>query len=304
MFAHAHAATVRAEEMRRFNYLHVDVFADRAFGGNPLTVFLDASALSKDEMQAIARETNHSETTFLFPAAKGGAARVRIFTPALELPFAGHPVLGTAFAIAAHRGLTPATEMTLELAESDVVTALEAGDRARFVWMTQKAPEAGRLVTDVDRIARALGIGRGDLDGTARVWTTGMPFLFVPLTALTPMNRMRPNPQVLHELLLEAGARGIYAVCRETARREAAVHARCFPVGVGVGEDAATGSAAGALEAFALENAWIRPGRFEVEQGVEMGRPSTIVVEVKSAAEAVRVGGKVVPMGAGELVLE
>ena len=99
MFVPRLAARV-ADPMRSFSYLHVDVFADRAFGGNPLTVFLDAAALSKDEMQSIARETNHSETTFLFPAAKGGAARVRIFTPALELPFAGHPVLGTAFAIA------------------------------------------------------------------------------------------------------------------------------------------------------------------------------------------------------------
>lgn len=290
--------------MRRHSYVHVDVFAERAFGGNPLTVFLDGNSLTVEEMQAIARETNHSETTFVFPATQGGTARVRIFTPAVELPFAGHPVLGTVFALAGERAAGASSEIVLELPESKVTTSVETGaDGAHFVWMTQPPPERGAPLGQVDRIARALGIGRGDLDGTARVWSTGIPFLIVPLSGLTPMGRIRPNAQVLHELLHEAGARGIYAVTRETSRPAAAVRARCFPVGVGVSEDAATGSAAGALAGFVLEEKWTKPGRFEIEQGIEIGRPSSILVEASGNDAPVRVGGRVVPMGRGELVL-
>jgi len=289
--------------MRRYAYIHVDVFAERAFGGNPLTVFLDGSSIPPAEMQAIARETNHSETTFLLPPSNGAAAKVRIFTPATEIPFAGHPVLGTAFAVAAERGFSAGTDFLLELADAEVATSIEAGEGARFVWMQQRTPEGGKYFTDVDRLARALGIGRGDLDGTARVWSTGMPFLVVPLTGLTPMARIRPNPQLLHDLLPEVGARGIYAVTRETLRLGAALRARCFPIGVGVTEDAASGAAAGAVAGFVFENAWAKPGRFELEQGVEIGRPSAIVVECAGPGAPARVGGRVVPMGRGELIL-
>src|SRR5206468_12851771 len=138
---------------------------------------------------------NHSETTFLFAPARGGAARIRIFTPAMEIPFAGHPVVGTSFAIAHERGIPIGESLTLELQHVEITTRT---DDAGFVWMTQPPPERGARVTDVDRIARALGIGRGDIavhDGGAEVWSTGLPFLFVPLTGVTPMGRMRPNPQ-------------------------------------------------------------------------------------------------------------
>lgn len=287
--------------MRRLSYVHVDVFTDRPFGGNPLTVFLDATSLSAPEMQAIAKEMNHSETTFLFPPARGGAAKVRIFTPAVEIPFAGHPVVGTAFVIASERGTSD--ELVLELPDFDVKATLGGGEAARFVWMTQKPPEHGKIVGDVDRIARAIGIGRGDIHGTSRVWSTGIPFLFVPLSGLTPLGRIRPNLQVLIELLHEAGAKGLYAVTRETTQASASVRGRCFPVGVGVAEDAATGSAAGALAGFLLENAWTRPGRIEIEQGFELGRPSSISLEIGAPGSPVRVGGRVVPVGRGEIVL-
>ena len=287
--------------MRRLSYVHVDVFAEAPFGGNPLCVFLDGSSLSAAEMQAIALELNHSETTFLLAPERGGAAKVRIFTPAVEIPFAGHPVLGTAFVVAVERAL--GDEVKLELNDFDVTCALGGGDAGRFVWMTQKPAEHGQVVADVDRIARALGIGRGDIAGPARVWSTGLPFLFVPLTGQIPMSRIRPNLQVLIDLLHEAGAKGLYAVTRETSRASASVRARCFPVGVGVAEDAATGSAAGALSGFLLEAGWVKPGRVEIEQGLELGRPSAISVEVAEAGRPIRVGGRVIPIGRGEILL-
>jgi len=289
--------------MRRFAYLHVDVFTDKPFGGNPLSVFLDAQGLSADEMQAIAREMNHSETTFLFPPAKRGAAKVRIFTPAMEIPFAGHPVVGTGFAIAHERGLARGEAVALELQHVEISTRVDADD---FVWMTQPPPERGARVADVDRIARALGIGRGDIamdDGGAEVWSTGLPFLFVPLTGVTPMGRMRPNPQVLPELLHDAQARGAYAITREVATAGAAVRGRCFPVGVGVVEDAATGSAAGALAGYLLEHGWTKPGAIRIEQGLELGRPSLLHVDVAAAGQPVRVGGRVVAVGRGEITI-
>ena len=287
--------------MRRLSYVHVDVFAEVPFGGNPLAVFLDGASLSTAEMQSIALELNHSETTFLLPAQRGGAAKVRIFTPAVEIPFAGHPVLGTSFVVATERAL--GSEVILELADFDVTTTLGGGDDGRFVWMTQKPPEHGQTVTDVDRIARALGIGRGDIAGIASVWSTGLPFLFVPLSGQTPLGRFRPTLQVLIDLQHEAGAKGLYAVTKETSRASASVRARCFPVGVGVAEDAATGSAAGALAGFLLESGWSNPGRVEIEQGIELRRPSAISIEIPEAGGAVRVGGRVLPIGRGEILL-
>lgn len=289
--------------MRRFAYLHVDVFTDKPFGGNPLSVFLDGSGLSAAEMQAIAREMNHSESTFLFPAERGGAARVRIFTQTAELPFAGHPVIGTAFALASENRLTG--EVTLELADGQVSTRIErpADGEPPFVWMTQRPPENGTRLTDVDRLARALGVGRGDLDGPAEVWSTGIPFLYVPVTGLTPMGRIRINGQILPALLHETGARGVYVVTRETLALKAAARARCFPMNVGVVEDAATGSAAGGFAGFALGRGWVKPGRFELEQGIELGRPSRIVLEWDGPGKPVKVGGRSVSIGRGELTL-
>ena len=288
--------------MRRYAYLHVDVFTDKPFGGNPLSVFLDAAGLSAAEMQAIAREMNHSESSFLFPAERGGAAKVRIFTPAVELPFAGHPVIGTAFALALENPLQG--EVTIELGEGHVSTRVERdADGPSFVWMTQRPPESGPRFTDVDRLARALGIGRGDVDGAAEVWSTGLPFLCVPLTGLTPMGRIRVNAQILPDLLHETGARAIYVVTRETLALKASVRARCFPLGMGVQEDAATGSAAGALAGFAQSRGWVKPGPFEIEQGIELGRPSRISVDWAGSGQPVRVGGRSVRMGRGELSL-
>lgn len=297
--------------MRRYQYLHVDVFTERPFGGNPLSVFLDAKGLSAEEMQSIAREMNHSESTFLFPAERGGAAKVRIFTPSIEIPFAGHPVIGTAYVLAATGTFYmggPRVDLTLELAESSIMTTLEGDSGApSFVWMTQKPPENGSGITDVDRLARALGIGRGDIaltEGAAEVWSTGIPFLFVPLTGLTPIGRIRPNPQILHDLLHEVGAHGVYAITRETTRADANVRGRCFPIGVGVAEDAATGSAAGALGGYLLKHRWSKPGRVSLEQGLELGRPSSIHLDLTAGiGKPVRVGGHVVSMGRGELTL-
>jgi len=286
--------------MRRYPYLHLDVFTDRPFGGNPLSVFLDGEGLSASEMQSIAKEMNHSVTTFLFPAERGGAAKMRIFTPVVELPFAGHPVIGSVFALALENPING--EVTLEVGEGQISTRIERENGApSFVWMTQRRPENGAKLTDVDRLARALGVGRGDIDGPAEVWSTGMAFLYVALNGLTPMGRIRVNLQILPELLQETGARGVYAVTRETLALKAAARARCFPSGFGVSEDPATGSAAGGFAGFAMGRGWVKTGKFEVEQGIELGRPSRILVDADGSS--VRVGGRCVTMGRGELTL-
>ena len=208
--------------------------------------------------------------TLLFEPAQAARCRFQRIAHGRQCVLAGHPVIGSVFALALENAISG--EVTIELGDGQVSTRIEREDGLpTFVWMTQRTPESGMKLTDVDRLARALGVGRGDIDGAAEVWSTGMPFLYVPLSGLTPMGRIRVNLQILPDLLHETGARGVYAVTRETLALKAAVRARCFPTGVGVTEDAATGSAAGGLAGFALGRGWVKPGRFEIEQGVELG---------------------------------
>lgn len=312
--------------MRRTGYVHLDVFTSRRFGGNPLCVFLDGRGLSTDEMQAIAREIGFSETTFLLPPDSPAAVRrVRIFTPTSEVPFAGHPAIGTVLALA-FEGIVPFsppfTRVVIELASGPTEVELVGDeDVPSFAWMRQGIPKYGPIIDDIDRIARALGIGRGDIEThevPPRVVSTGLAHLLIPVTGLTPMQRIRPNKVLLEDLLKEIKAEGIYAFTREvSARSKAHVHARSFDPLLGVWEDAATGSAAGPLGAHLVEKGVFPASKqtdateLVIEQGIELQRPSEIHVRIEadedakagSRVKAVYVGGSGLQVGRGEIIL-
>ena len=302
---------------RRYRFVQADVFTDRAFSGNQLAVFTDARGLSAEEMQTLAREMNFSESTFVLPPEIPDAVkRVRIFTPRKELPMAGHPTVGTAYVLAWQSAFDlrdGATEVTLQLGIGAVKVAIEAQDRApRFVWMAHREPEFGAVRDDRERIASALGISPEDVDADypLQVVSTGVPFLFVPLRSLAAARRCRPNASALAALPGDAGE-GVYVFTTETVSREASVHVRMFsPHTLDVPEDPATGSGAAPLGGYLARYGLVPHApetRFVCEQGIEMGRPSRIHVEMRRDGERItglRIGGQTVIVAEGDVFWE
>ncbi len=301
---------------RRYPFVQADVFTDRPFGGNQLAVFTDARGLTAAEMQTLAREMNFSESTFVLPPEIDGAVkRVRIFTPAIEMPMAGHPTVGTAFVLA-QRGEIPligertSAGLQLNIGLVDVEIEGEAG-APRFVWMTHRAPEFGPTRDDRARVAEALGVAADDIraDLPMQVVSTGMPFLFVPLRSLEAIGRCRVNALALQGLFAAGQPVMVYLFTTETTTPGAHVHARMFgPHVIDVPEDPATGAAAAPMGAYAARyHVLPRQPRmnFAIEQGVEMGRPSQIHLDVRTQGEAItglRIGGQAVIVGQGEIV--
>jgi trans-2,3-dihydro-3-hydroxyanthranilate isomerase len=288
---------------RHFPYVQVDVFTDRPLEGNALAVFTDARGLSEREMQAIARETNLSETTFVFPGAGAdtGAVRVRIFTVAEEVPFAGHPTLGTAAVIRAGSG---AREVVLALGIGDISVSFEDRDTATYGEMRQRNPVFGR-VHSREEVARALDLAPSDIDATTPIQTvsTGLPFAIVPVRSLAALRAMRVSWDRVAAYLAGTDARFFYLVSREAADPTAKLHARMIFYG---GEDPATGSAAGCCAAWMVRHGLAASGeRVVIEQGLEVGRPSRMHVRASGGATVgdVYVGGYVVEVARGELVL-
>ncbi len=269
--------------MRR-RFATLDVFTARRFAGNPLAVVLDAEGLHTLAMQAIAREFNHPETVFVFaPADPGHRARIRIFTPLRELPFAGHPTVGTAVLLAPRDGASG--EIVLEEGIGPVRCVLEAGTgaggSARFA-IPQLPAEVGPVPDDAT-LAAALSLAPAAIGGyrPAR-WSAGMPFTFVPVAALSAVEDCRP---VLAKFDGAFGAGGAaYVFSGETVEPGHALHARMFAPGMGIPEDPATGSAAAALAGMLAPRLGDGSHRIVIEQGYEMGRPSLIRVAVVVAA--------------------
>jgi trans-2,3-dihydro-3-hydroxyanthranilate isomerase len=300
---------------RRLPYVQVDVFASRPLEGNALAVFTDARGLSKDEMQAIARETNLSETTFVLPdpsAAAGAPVRVRIFTVGEEIPFAGHPTLGTATVL---RGALPrlrsggqargAREVVLALDVGEIPVRFEDRPEGTFGEMRQRDPTFGRIHARED-VARALGVPPDEIDPAWPIQTvsTGLPFAVVPFRRLATLRELRADWGRADAYLARTDARFCYLVTRETVDPAAGLHARMIFYG---GEDPATGSAAGCCAAWMVKHGVAKPDEpVLVEQGIEMRRPSRIHVRASAGgagATDVRVGGHVVEVARGELVL-
>ena len=290
---------------RRFPFIQFDVFTSRPLEGNPLAVFPDGRGLSDQEMQAITREMNLSETTFILPRDEAiereRGVRVRIFTVQEELTFAGHPTLGTAFAL---RGNTRAAEIRLELNVGTIPVRFEgASGQPAFGEMTQVDPTFG-LVHDRSKIAEVTGIPADDIDTALPIQTvsTGVPFTILPLRNLEAIRRLAINQARATEYLSASGGKFFFCVSRETVDPTARLHARMLFYN---GEDPATGSASGCAAAWMVEHNVAQPDeRVLIEQGVEMKRPSRIFVRASrrnGRVVNVRVGGNVVEVLRGEL---
>jgi trans-2,3-dihydro-3-hydroxyanthranilate isomerase len=293
----------------------VDVFTDRPFAGNALCVVPDATGLSGEQMQAIAREMNLSETTFVLPPTDPQANYwMRIFTPAKEIPFAGHPSVGTAYVMARagrFRLQEPVTRIFQQVGIGTLPLDIEvAGGKPGRVIMTQGKPVFGSALRDLTPIADALGVDAQTLAKVnlpAQVVSTGLGHLMVPLSDLDAIGNLRPNATLLDMLLQGVGALGCFVFCLQATAPDTFAHARMFAPGAGVPEDPATGSAAGPLGAYLAVHGVLPKTQtaFVLEQGIEMGRPSRLWVEViRDAAgmpTTVRVGGTTVPVIRGTI---
>ena len=282
--------------MRSFRYVVVDVFTDRPLTGNQLAVFTDARELDGETMQALAREMNYSESTFVLPAEQGGHAKMRIFTPFTELPFAGHPTLGTAFVLAAPLQLE---EIRLETRVGIVPVRLEREqDRIVFGRMDQPVPSVEPFEAEAQLLA-AVGIERSELP--VEVYDNGLRHVYVALPSEDAVAALRPEFGRLAKLPAVLGVN-----CFAGAGRR--WKTRMFAPGGGVSEDAATGSAAGPLAVHVARHGRIPFGeQIEITQGVEIGRPSKLFAQVDGTAERVErveVGGSAVIVSRGEFRLD
>jgi trans-2,3-dihydro-3-hydroxyanthranilate isomerase len=283
----------------RYRFYTCDVFTHQRFGGNPLAVLPQASGLSGEQMQRIAREFNYSETTFVLPAEAGHTRRVRIFTPFDEIPFAGHPNVGTAFVLAATGELGELDASTTVTFEEDagpvpVHIELEGGRPVRCELTAPEALSVGGSVP-VEAVADALSLAPGDFATEIhppQSASVGLPFLFAQLRSLDALARVRVNADALEKLRAQGSPLAIHVYVRSGERE---LRARML-VAEGGYEDPATGSANCALAALLGQLDPTRDGelRWEVTQGVEMGRPSTLRARVEKRGGAVasaRIGG-------------
>ncbi len=292
---------------RKFAFVQLDVFTSRPLEGNQLAVFTDARGLSDDEMQKLARETNLCETTFILPreeaVERSEGHKARIFTVNEELPFAGHPTLGTAWYLRQH---CEAEEIVLDLKLGKIPVRFEQREGLLFGEMRQAEPQFGRMHSHAE-IAKALGIATADLDESLPIETvsTGMPFTIVPFRSLAPLQKLSIGWNQMAPYLATIGNPAFfYFVSRETMNPEATLHARMIFYN---GEDPATGSAAGCCTAWAVKHGVLAPqAQGLIEQGIETRRPSSIYIRAEKSGNTitnVRVGGNVVHVIDGEVTM-
>jgi phenazine biosynthesis protein PhzF family len=307
-----------------YKYHTLDVFTDVAFGGNQLAVITDARGLSDAQMTALTREFNYSETVFVLPPNDPkNTKRVRIFTPGAELPFAGHPTVGTAFALAAVGEIEldgDETRIVLEEGVGPVSVLIRSKNGTPYFAQLSaaKMPERGPMSCDVETMASMLSLSADDIDTSGpysmESWSAGVPFLFVPIRDLAALGRAKLNRDVWERTIMTSWAPEVFLFTEKeeslgrkgVKNGDAILQARMFAPAMGVIEDAATGSAAAAFGGYLASRAEKKDGtlKYLVHQGVEMGRPSKLFVEtevVAGAVRAVRVGGACVLVASGEL---
>ena len=305
-------------DLRTLKFYQADVFTGVPFGGNPVAVFPNAQGLNDFELQQIAREMNLSETVFVLPPTNEAAVvRLRIFTPTQEIPFAGHPVLGT-FYVLAQLGLVGVTDgITRVMQECNiglfpVEIHAEDGEVTRVVMTQPKPLILGSVdeMEDLYHIAKTLGLPKyqiADTKAPIMVVSTGLPVVIVPVRTLTAVRSIEPDGAAIVEMCERFGTNGIMVYTTMTVEDTATVHARMFAPAIGILEDPATGSASGAMGAYLVHNGLVEVGPLTeviVEQGYEIGRPSRILVQVESdddAIQTVKVGGQVVMVVEGTL---
>ena len=292
--------------VQRFRYLHFDVFTDTRFGGNQLAVFLDTAGLSSVQMQAMAREMNFAESTFVMPAESADTSvRMRIFTPAAEMPMAGHPVIGSTFALAREGRIpqgAPAWTFGLNIGPLPVELQWREGQLA-FAWMTQRNPEFGPP-EEIAPVARALGLADKVIGGNGlpvQQVSCGVPVLIVPVATRADVDSAAPDAALMHALKDKSGVSHfvfyLYTTDRTGADDAATVYTRMFAPELGIYEDPATGGASGPLGAYLVHHGVVPPEQARAMlnlQGKKLGRPSWLHISIESADGAisrVRVGG-------------
>lgn len=301
--------------MARYRYLHYDVFTDTKFGGNQLAVLPRAEGLSDELMQSVTREFNFSESTFILPRERADTdIRMRIFTPGCEMPMAGHPTVGSTFALC-HEGVIPAGRprwvFGLNVGPTPVDIDWE-GSEARFVWMNQQRPVFGPVVSDLGLAARAIGVSEKSVAQTGMLVqevSCGVPFVFIPVATRAAVDEAAPDLAVFQDLCRNWGLEehAMFVFSPEPGRDDATIYSRMFAPGLGIYEDPATGSASGPLGCYLVQHGIVPAGRASAIvslQGVKMGRPSWIHIDIgveDGEISRVRVGGKAVLVAEGEI---
>ena len=293
------------------NFYIVDVFAESKYAGNQLAVFCGAGVaeLSEAQMLMIAREINYSETTFVRSnQPREGGYDVRIFTPKKELPFAGHPTLGTAFVLQQEIINKPVEQVILNLAVGQIpVTFNYQNQVADVLWMRQKSPRFGQFLS-AETLANILNLEVNEIDDRFRIQevSTGVPFIIVPLKTLASLKKAQVKLDEYFELIETTEAKDILIFCPETYSDINDLNVRVFANSLGIPEDPATGSANGCLAGYLVNYAYFGKDAIDVkvEQGYEIDRPSLLLLQsqTKDGQIEVLVGGKVVMVAKGEFV--
>jgi trans-2,3-dihydro-3-hydroxyanthranilate isomerase len=293
------------------NFYIVDVFAESKYAGNQLAVFCGAGVaeLSEAQMLLIAREINYSETTFIRSRdPRDGGYDVRIFTPKKELPFAGHPTLGTAFVLQQEIIRQKVDRVILNLAVGQIpVTFNYHNESADILWMRQNSPSFGQVLSAAS-LANVLNLEADEIDANFPIQevSTGVPFIIVPLKTLASLKKAQVNLDKYFELVDTRSAKEILIFCPETYSDLNDLSVRVFAHSLGIPEDPATGSANGCLAGYLVEYAYYGEGKIDVrvEQGYEIERPSLLLLQAaqNEGKIAVLVGGKVVMVAKGEFV--
>lgn len=295
--------------MNKLTFYITDVFAEEKYAGNQLAVFRGASALSSTEMQRIANEMHYSETTFILSEEPhNGGYDVRIFTPAEEIPFAGHPTLGTVHIIRHEilHQLSGTIILNLPVGQIPVTFAADDNEQDQY-WMQQQEPTAGQSFA-AEMIAQVLSLNLSEIDLRFPIEeiSTGLPHLIIPLKTLDVLKRSKINQGKYADLIKNTWAKSILVFCAETYSQQPGVSVRVFADYYGVPEDPATGSGNGCLAGYLVRHRYFGTDTINVrsEQGYEIGRPSLLWLRAteKAGKIAVAVGGKVITVAKGEFL--
>ena len=287
----------------------VDVFAEEKYAGNQLAVVRDAAGLSDSDMQNITKEMNYSETTFILSdEQRNGGYNVRIFTPAQEVPFAGHPTLGTAYIIQQEIIKEPVEKITLNLKVGQIpVTFNYTGKEKNVLWMKQIEPTFGQII-EPEQISEVLGIDEKDIDERFPIQevSTGMFFIIVPLKTLDAVKRAKIDTDKYFRLIENRQAKAILVFCPETYSKENDLNVRVFVDCFGIPEDPATGSGNGCLAGYLVRHRYFDKDQIDIraEQGYEISRPSLLYLRAENKEDQIdiSVGGKVAMSARGELI--
>ena len=293
--------------MEKINYSIVDVFSQGKYTGNPLAVFKNVGNISESKMQQIAKEINYSETTFILSDSKNnGGYDVRIFTPNEEVPFAGHPTLGTAFIIQNEILEEPLDNLILNFKGGQIPVSFN--NQEEILWMQQNEPTFGQIL-DANKVSNVLNIDRENIDDRFPIQevSTGLPVIIVPLKSLEAVKKVRINREKYFELIEHTDAKAIMVFSPEAYHSENDLNVRDFADYYGIPEDAATGSANGCLASYLVKYKYFNKSEINirVEQGYEIERPSLLFLKASddNGKINVNVGGKVVKMAQGEWFL-